>query len=68
MATIFGSVHPFDAATIQRLYPGGAQDFLDRFTAALDASIAVGFILMADRAEILAIVAADLPAVIQPKN
>jgi hypothetical protein len=62
MAAIFGSGEPFDAATLERLYPGGAEQYLDGFTAALDGVIHSGFILPADRAEILEIAAATYPA------
>jgi hypothetical protein len=55
MSPIFGSGERFDAATLSRLYPGGATDYLQRFTAALDSAIQAGFILPADRAEILKI-------------
>ncbi|HEY1443149.1 MAG TPA: alpha/beta hydrolase domain-containing protein, partial [Mycobacterium sp.] len=53
MSAIFGSGEPFDAVTLHRLYPGGAEEYLERFTAKLDAAIQSGFILPADRAEIL---------------
>jgi hypothetical protein len=53
MAMIFGSGEPFDDATVRRLYPGGADDYLERFAAALDTAIEVGFILPEDRSEIL---------------
>jgi hypothetical protein len=53
MAAIFGSGEPFDAATLRRLYPGGAKEYLERFTTALDAAIQSGFIVAADRTEIL---------------
>lgn len=53
MSAIFGSGEPFDAATLRRLYPGGRTEYLDGFTAALDSTIGSGFILSADRAEIL---------------
>jgi len=62
MAAIFGSGEPFDAATLRRLYPGGRAEYLDRFTAALDKAIQSGFILPADRAEILELAAATYPA------
>ncbi|MCV7398674.1 hypothetical protein H7K24_00690 [Mycobacterium fragae] len=55
MSAIFGSGEPFDAATLRSLYPGGATDYLQRFTAALDSAIQAGFILPADREEILKI-------------
>jgi hypothetical protein len=61
MAAIFGSGEPFDAATMRRLYPGGISDYLNSFTAALDRAIASGFILAADRAEILQLAAATYP-------
>jgi hypothetical protein len=61
MASIFGSGELFDAATVQRLYPGGVADYLERFTASLDAAIQSGFILAADREEILALAAATFP-------
>jgi hypothetical protein len=58
MAAIFGSGEPFDAATLHRLYPGGATEYLGRFTTALDAAIQSGFIVAADRTEILELAAA----------
>jgi hypothetical protein len=61
MAAIFGSGEPFDTATLNRLYPGGAEQYLGGFTAALDRSIDSGFILPADRAEILELAAATYP-------
>jgi len=61
MSEIFGSGEPFDPATLRRLYPGGAADYLERFTAALDMAIRSGFILPADRSEILEIAAATHP-------
>lgn len=62
MAMIFGSGAPFDADTLQRLYPGGVDEYLERFTAALDSAIQSGFILAADRAEILELAAATYPS------
>ncbi len=53
-----GVTEPFDAATLARLYPGGRSEYLRKFEAALDQSIAAGFILSDDRAEILALAAA----------
>ena len=58
MSAIFGSGEPFDAATLNRLYPGGSTEYLERFTGALDSAIQSGFILPADRAEILQLAAA----------
>jgi hypothetical protein len=61
MSAIFGSGEPFDSATLQRLYPGGAEEYLKSFTTALDGAIESGFILPADRAEILQLAAATYP-------
>src|ERR1700742_795395 len=61
MSSIFGSGELFDAATVQRLYPGGLADYLKRFTAALDDAIQSGFLLAADRDEILELAAATFP-------
>lgn len=61
MSFIFGSGEPFDADALSRLYPGGKADYLERFTAALDKTIEEGFILAADRAEILELAAASFP-------
>lgn len=62
MAMLFGSGEVFDADTLARLYPGGAAEYLDRFTTSLDAAIAAGFLLAADRREILELAAAMYPA------
>ncbi len=61
MSAIFGSGEHFDAVTLSRLYPGGITEYLERFTAALDAAIRSGFILPADRDEILELAAATYP-------
>lgn len=61
MSMIFGSGEFFDAATLGRLYPGGSTEYLERFTGALDAAIGAGFILPADRDEILQLAAATYP-------
>jgi len=58
---LVGSTEAFDAATLAALYPGGKADYLAKFTKALDAAIARGNILAADRAEILALAAAMYP-------
>jgi hypothetical protein len=58
VARLYGVTEPFDAATLARLYPGGKAEYLRKFTAALDASIASGFILRADRTEIVGLAGA----------
>jgi hypothetical protein len=44
---------PFDAATPERLYPGGMGENLKGFEAALDAAIAAGFLVPDDKLETL---------------
>jgi hypothetical protein len=61
MSSIFGSGELFDAVIVRRLYPGGAADYLERFTASLDSAIQLGFVLAADRQEILQLAAAGFP-------
>jgi hypothetical protein len=51
----------FDGDTLARLYPGGAAEYLTRFTTSLDAAIGAGFLLTADRQEILDLAAATYP-------
>jgi hypothetical protein len=63
MSSIFGSGELFDTATVRRLYPGGIADYLQRFTSALDSAIQLGFILTADRDEILQLAAATFPGI-----
>jgi Alpha/beta hydrolase domain len=58
-AVLAGRTDPFDRQTIERLYPGGRADYLDRFAKSLDATIAAGFLRPEDRAEILALAEAS---------
>ena len=58
MSFLFGSGEMFDTAALRALYPRGSADYLERFTEALDRAITCGFILPADRAEILELAAA----------
>ena len=53
LARLAGVTEPFDAATLDRLYPGGKSEYLKKFQASLDSAIKEGFILPADRKEIL---------------
>jgi hypothetical protein len=61
MSSIFGSGELFDPATVRRLYPGGTSEYLERFTASLDSAIRSGFIVAADREEILQLASATFP-------
>jgi hypothetical protein len=56
-AVLAGTTVAFSAPTLSRLYPRGRRDYLSRFGASLDASIKHGFILSADRQEILQLAA-----------
>ncbi len=60
-AMLFGRTEPFDEVALTALYPEGKAEYLKRFEASLDATIAAGFILDDDRAEILAVAAASYP-------
>ena len=59
LALLFGTGEPFDPATLAELYPGGAEEYLRRFTEALDRSIEAGFLCDEDRAEILDLARTD---------
>ena len=61
LSALFGSGEPFDTATLQRLYPRGSAEFIGRFTESLDQAIESGFIVPADRDEILELAAATFP-------
>ncbi|MFZ0832056.1 MAG: alpha/beta hydrolase domain-containing protein [Mycobacterium sp.] len=61
LSHLFGSGEPFDAATLGRLYPGGAAEYIERFTESLDEAIASGFLVPADRDVILELAAATYP-------
>ncbi len=63
-AMLFGRTEPFDDATLASLYPGGEDEYLERFGAALDDAIAAGFLLEQDRIEILAVAAHSYPLVL----
>lgn len=60
-AMLAGRTDPFDQPLLEKLYPGGRTDFLDRFASSLDAAIAAGFLRADDRAEILALAEASYP-------
>ena len=60
-AMLFGKTEPFDESALAEMYPGGKPEYLQRFEASLDATIAAGFLLEEDRAEILEVAAASYP-------
>ena len=62
LSALFGTGEVFDTATLRRLYPGGTAEYLERFEAALDTAIRSGFIVPADRAEIVELAALMYPA------
>lgn len=61
VAGFVGVGEPFDAARLAELYPNGKAGYLSRFEASLDTAIANGFLLAADRQEILALAAEMYP-------
>jgi len=60
-AMLFGRTEPFDEVALSGLYPGGKAEYLKRFETSLDTTVAAGFILEDDRAEILAVANASYP-------
>ena len=58
-AFLFGTTRELAPADLARMYPGGEREYLGRFESALDAAIKAGFLLAADRAQILAVAAAS---------
>ena len=58
---LFGRTTPFDAGQLGRLYPKGREQYLAAFQVHLDEAIAAGFVLAADREEILAVAEAACP-------
>lgn len=56
-----GVCEPFDSATLARLYPGGKRAYLKKFETSLDSTIKAGFLLPADRQEILELAAITYP-------
>jgi hypothetical protein len=59
-AFLFGQTAPLAPERLAALYPGGRDDYLARFAAALDGTIEAGYLLAADRDEILAVAAASV--------
>ncbi|MDN3357557.1 alpha/beta hydrolase domain-containing protein [Actinomadura sp. DC4] len=60
-AMLFGSTHPFDAATLAALYPSGPADYCAAFQASAERTVAAGFLLAEDLEEIVALAAASFP-------
>jgi len=60
-APLIGTSEPLDATTLNGLYPGGKDDYLHKFSASLDRTILAGYILIADRQEILDLAALSFP-------
>jgi hypothetical protein len=58
---LFGVTRPFDDLQLHRLYPNGREQYLATFERRLDEAITSGFILEADRDEILALAEAACP-------
>jgi Alpha/beta hydrolase domain len=62
IAQLVGFSEPFDQARLHRLYPGGQSEYLRKFERSLSAAIEAGFVLAADRQEILNLARASYPA------
>jgi hypothetical protein len=61
LTAMFGRTQPFDAGQLARLYPDGREGYLTVFERRLEEAIDSGFILPADRTEIVALAAAACP-------
>ena len=57
-AFLFGTTEAFGETTLAQLYPGGRDEYLERFAASLDEAIGAGYLLAEDRDEILELAAA----------
>jgi hypothetical protein len=71
LGSMVGVGEPFDAATLERLYPRGKGEYLKKFEAALDAAIAAGFIVPEDKPEIMELAGLGFtgkPELAKPKN
>jgi hypothetical protein len=58
---LFGVTRPFDAATLAQLYPGGVDDYVDKFEASAQAAVAKGHLLAEDLPEIVGVARASWP-------
>jgi hypothetical protein len=61
LARLVGSTTVWDAAKLKAAYPGGKAEYLAKFKAALQRSVAAGFILPADAPEIARLAEASWP-------
>ncbi len=58
---LFGVTRPFDATKLAELYPGGVDEYLERFSAAAERARQAQFLLDADVPEIVAVARASWP-------
>jgi hypothetical protein len=56
-----GTSQPFDVATLERLFPRGKDEYLRKSAGSLDQAIAGGFLLGANRQEILDLARLSFP-------
>jgi hypothetical protein len=61
VGALFGITDAFDQSMFDRLYPGGKHEYLRRFEISLDGAIKAGFLLPADRQEILSLAGTMFP-------
>lgn len=61
-SAIFGVTELFSPDKLNELYPGGKEEYLERFQAGLEKVIEQGFLLEEDRAEMIALAEAMYPA------
>ncbi len=58
---LFGVTRPFDSAKLAALYPGGRDEYVEKFSTAARSARAAGFLLEADIPEIFAVARASFP-------
>jgi Alpha/beta hydrolase domain len=61
LGSLVGVTEPFDQVLLDKLYPGGRTEYLQKFNRSLATAIKAGFILPTDAADIKALAAAMYP-------
>ena len=61
LTALFGSTRQLDETQLHKLYPGGRSQYLREFGRHVDTVVAAGFMLAADKEEILAVAAEACP-------
>lgn len=65
---LIGCAEPFDADKLNELYPGGVEEYLSKFEKSLDRQIDAGFLLSADKDEIMEVAKLSYPIKNEPST